>query len=81
MLYICETGDDKQSMRSRLFEIWFNMSPRRSEFTIVQTNIKDEEGIINYAAIISRLDNPYLKEVVTEFLETAKLLNSKPPGN
>ena len=24
MLYICETGDGKQSMRSRLFEYWFN---------------------------------------------------------
>lgn len=24
MLYICETGDSKQSMRSRLFEYWFN---------------------------------------------------------
>ena len=31
LLYICETGDSKQEMRNRLFEIWFNSSLRKSD--------------------------------------------------
>lgn len=73
LLYICETGDSRQSMRNRLFEFWFNSSPRKSEFIFISANIEDAEGVQNYVAIISRLDNPQLKEVVSEFTE--KLCN------
>ena len=31
-----------------------------------------------YVAIISRLDNPQLKEVVSEFTETMQLFSQKP---
>lgn len=32
LLYICETGDGKQSMRSRLFELWFHAYRRQKRF-------------------------------------------------
>ena len=41
LLYICETGDSKQSMRNRLFEFWYHSSPRKSEFTYMSTNIRE----------------------------------------
>lgn len=78
LLYICETGDGKQSMRSRLFELWFNTSPRKSDFVFMSADVKDADGIRNYAAIILRVDNPNLKNVVAEFTENIQLLSQKP---
>lgn len=78
LLYICETGDSKQSMRNRLFEFWFHSSPRKSDFAFMSADIRDADGIQNYAAIIIRLDNPNLKSIVAEFTETIQMLSQKP---
>lgn len=78
LLYICETGDGKQSMRSRLFELWFNASPRKSDFVFLSADMHDVDGMQNYAAIIVRIDNPKLKDIVAEFAETVQLLSQKP---
>lgn len=78
MLYICETGDGKQSLRSRLFEYWFNHYKQGWNVMLLSTSVRDEEGILNYAAIIIRTDHPRLKEIVSEFADTVSLLNSKP---
>lgn len=78
MLYICETGDGKQSMRSRLFEYWFSQYKRHWNIMFLSSSVTDEVGILNYAAIILRNDHPRLQEIVTEFTNTVKLLNDKP---
>ena len=78
LLYICDTGDNKQSIRSRLFERWFETYEKRWSFTFISSSLLDEENNVNYAAIILRNDNPYLKEIVNEFLETIELLGNKP---
>ena len=78
LLYICETADGKQAMRNRLFHYWFSMYDRNGEFTCLSSSIPDEEGIMNYATLIIRNDNPALTERMNEFLETIQLLNSKP---
>lgn len=49
LLYICEAGDEKQSMRNRLFERWFTAYGRRALFTCLSSSIVDEDGITNYA--------------------------------
>ncbi|MCH5306665.1 MAG: hypothetical protein J1E37_01190 [Prevotella sp.] len=78
LLYICDTGDNKQSMRNRLFERWFETYEKRWSFTFISSSLLDEDNNVNYAAIILRNDNPYLKEIVNEFLETIELLGNKP---
>lgn len=78
MLYICETGDRKQSMRSRLFEYWFNHYRKGWNVLLMDASIYDDAGIPNYAAIIVRMDNPHLAEVTKEFTDTVSLLNNKP---
>lgn len=78
LLYICETGDSKQGMRNRLFEIWFNSSLRKSDFVFMSADIRDAEGIPYYAAIVVRFDNPRLTSVIAEFTETVQLLSQKP---
>ena len=78
LLYICETGDNKQSMRNRLFESWFAYANIDNRYTIMAANINDEEGIDNYAALIVRKDNPNFINIVSEFNQTVNLFRIKP---
>ena len=78
LLYICETGDNKQRMRSRLFEYWFSTYNRKSLFGTLSFSIMDNEGVINFASIILRNDNPFLAEIITEFAESIQALSQKP---
>lgn len=78
MLYICETGDGKQAMRSRLFERWFMGYSENANFTFLHTSITTIEGETNYASLLVRNDNPRLTDVILEFTETIRLLSSKP---
>ena len=66
-LLICETGDNKQGMRSRLFECRFSTYNRKSLFTTMSSSVVDSERIVNYATIILRNDSPYLSEIIIEF--------------
>ena len=78
LLYICETGDGKQSMRSRLFEYWFSSYKRKAYFTMLSSSIVDADGIVNYATIILRNDNPRFAQVVEEYSKSIQLLSQKP---
>lgn len=78
LLYICETGDGMQKMRSRLFQYWFSVYNEKEEYLFLSQVVYDEEGNENYAALIIRKDNPCFVELVSEFTETINLLNGKP---
>lgn len=78
LLYICETSDNKQGVRSRLFEYWFSTYNQKALFTTLSSTVVDEEGVINYATIILRNDNPFLTDIITEFSESIQVLNQKP---
>jgi hypothetical protein len=78
LLYICETGDGKQSMRSRLFEFWYNHYEGRKILMFLEASVVDADGVVNYTALLIRKDHPQLTEIVTEYTNTVKLLNDKP---
>lgn len=78
LLYICETGDSKQAMRSRLFQYWFSSYINKNLFTFVSASVTDEDGVVNHAAIILRSDNPMMPYIISEFSQTINLLNNKP---
>lgn len=78
LLYICETGDNKQAMRSRLFEQWFSTYRRKGYYTMITSSIIDADGQLNFATIILRNDNPRLVQVIEEFTSTVQLLSQKP---
>lgn len=78
MLYICETGDGKQAMRNRLFQYWYSHYERKFEFTFLSVSVKDEEGVMNYATLVMRNDNPRYSDVLTDFGQSVQLLNDKP---
>lgn len=81
LLYICETSDGKQEMRGRLFTYWFDSYEYKLRFTMHSTTLKDEEGWINFATLIIRNDNPQLRQLVDEFVDTAELFRNQKPQN
>ena len=78
LLYICESGDDKQHMRSRLFEYWFSSYQMKDKFILMPVSIEDMEGIENFAALIIRKDNPNVLDIVAEFSNTVAMFRVKP---
>ena len=73
MLYMTETGDEKQSFRNRLFIRWFNTYEYHDRYfiRIAEGKLDGEE---NFIAMLSRKDNPNLEKAVEEFDETINLL-------
>ena len=78
LLYICESGDGKQHMRSRLFEYWFSSYQMKDKFILMPVSIEDMEGIENFAALIIRKDNPNVLDIVAEFSNTVAMFRVKP---
>ena len=77
LLYICETGDGRQSFRSRLFVRWFKNYAGRDAY-VMQTAEVQEGKTRNFAALIVQKSNPRLKEILAEFDETISILTDKP---
>lgn len=78
LLYICETGDGKQSMRNRLFQYWFSSYRHKVLFTMMSSSVIDAEGVVNYATIILRNDNPRFAQILEEYTQSIQLLSNKP---
>lgn len=78
MLYICETGDGKQSMRNRLFSYWINYHKKNWNISFWSSSVKDENGVVNHATIIVRNDNPRFDKIAEKFADTIQLFNEKP---
>ena len=65
-------------MRNRLFRYWFGIYGEQEEYVFLPQTIIDEDGNDNYAALIIRKDNPHFADLVSEFMTTVNLLNTKP---
>ena len=77
LLYICDTGDDKQAARNRLFVRWFNDSKHKGKFYLQDVTISDD-GIDNYAALIVQRNNPEFESIIAQFNEFVELMKNKP---
>ena len=78
VLYICESGDGRQAMRSRLFSRWFTTFADNLKYTYLQSSIVDSEGVTNFFAAITRTDTPNLHSVMAEFTEAVHFFREKP---
>ncbi len=78
LLYICDSSDGKQSMRSRLFNYWFEGYKEKDKYEIMSSNVVDAEGTPTYVSIIFRKDNPDAEIIKEEFTQTTLLLSTKP---
>ena len=77
LLYICETGDNKQAMRNRLFVRWFNEYSFQKNFILRTASVKDGDQE-NFAAIIVQRNHPDLESIIATFDETINYFKEKP---
>ena len=77
LLYQCETGDNRQAMRARLFAKWFDEDIIRERFYVNFSVIRDEE-IDNYIALIVQKSNPELENIIKTFSEFVGFFSHKP---
>lgn len=77
LLYQCETGDNRQAMRDRLFLHWFKEYENRGKFVIKVSKIT-AEGVDNYAAIIVQSTNPHFDQIIQDFNQFVGFFQNKP---
>ena len=63
--------------RNRLFVIWFNTYENRHKYVMKSAEGKLEDQD-NFMALIAKVDNPRLDQVIEEFEETADILFGSP---
>lgn len=77
LLYQCETGDNKQNARQRLFYKWFNDSPNRDKYVLKVSSIIAEDTV-NFIALIVNRNNPNIDRIIDDFDEFIGFFNHKP---
>lgn len=77
LLYQCETGDNRQAMRARLFKRWFNDYVFAERYYVKVSVLRDDE-IDNYIALIVQKSNPKLESIIQDFDEFIGFLGVKP---
>ena len=77
LLYQCETGDNKQNARQRLFYKWFNDSPNRDKYVLKVSSIIAEDTV-NFIALIVNRNNPNIDRIIDDFEEFIGFFNHKP---
>lgn len=73
LLYICDTSDNREAFRNRLFARWFRQFAENGAFVFRSAN-SEIEGQGFYAAIIVERDNPKLPAIIADFEESAREL-------
>lgn len=78
LLYMCDSANDQQAMRSRLFLRWFNAYGRQEEYYTRTEMVKDgmEE---NYIAIILKRTHPHFLSVVDVFDKQIAMFRAQKP--
>lgn len=66
MLYICDTMDNRQAIRDRLFKIWFNTYITSENFTMFNDHVKIDDTVY-YTSIILKRDHPKHNEIINLF--------------
>lgn len=78
LLYMCDSADDQQAMRSRLFLRWFNAYGQQAEYYTRTEMVKDGEEE-NYIALIVKRSHPLLQEIIKMYDEEIAMFRANKP--
>jgi hypothetical protein len=70
-VYICDSSDNKQAIRFRKFNNWFNLF-KGIRFMKIDMTIQDVKEIVIYTSLIMRMDNPNKDEISLEFYKISE---------
>ncbi len=77
LLYQCETGDNRQAMRDRLFLRWVKEYKHSADYVVKVSEIV-AEGVSNFAAIIVQRSNSELQSILNDFDNFVGFFRNKP---
>ena len=78
MLYMCDSANDQQAQRNRLFLRWFTGTEQSKKF-FIKTALVMDEGIENFIAIIVPRQHPFIEDIIARFdAEIAMFQTNKP---
>ena len=78
MLYMCDSANDQQAQRNRLFLRWF-MGAEQSKLFYIKTEMVIDEGMENFIAIIVPRSHPYLEDIIERFDSEIAMFRANKP--
>lgn len=75
LLYMCDTANEQQAQRDRLFLRWFNSYSQKGKY-VIKTALVMDEGEANYIALIIPSNHPALQDVITTFDEEINMFQT-----
>ena len=78
MLYMCDSANDQQAQRNRLFLRWF-MGAEQSKLFYIKTEMVIDEGMENFIAIIVPRRHPYLEDIIERFDSEIAMFRANKP--
>lgn len=66
LLYMCDTANEQQAQRDRLFLRWFNAYEQKKKY-VIKTAVVYDEGIPNYVSLIVPIEHPLLEDIQATF--------------
>ena len=76
-MYVCDSANSQQAMRSRLFLRWFNSYSRNESF-IIKIAVINDEGEDNYVAMIVQRSNSQIDEILKYYEDEIAMFTNKP---
>ena len=78
LLYLCDSANDQQAQRNRLFLRWFT-GAEQSKLFMIRTATVVDEGSENFIALIVPKIHPYLSDIVSHFDKEVALFSEQKP--
>ena len=63
---MCDTANEQQAQRDRLFLRWFNAYEQKKKY-VIKTAVVYDEGIPNYVSLIVPIAHPLLEDIQATF--------------
>lgn len=78
LLYMCDSANNQQAQRSRLFLHWFNAYGQQAEYYTCTEMVKDGDEE-NYIALIVKRDHPQLQAIIDVFNKQIAMFRANKP--
>ena len=78
LLYMCDSANNQQAQRSRLFLHWFNAYGQQADYYTSTEMVKDGDEE-NYIALIVKRNHPQLQTIIDVFNKQIAMFRANKP--
>ena len=77
LIYVCSHEQDKDQIRSLVFERWYQSSQHKDVITKIDNIIPMDDNSTLYTSLLYHNDNPNINYILTSFNEIEEALNKE----